>query len=550
MTVLARVRKVCGGFVREDSGQTLPLIAVSMIAILGMAAFAVDIGRAVYTHRQLQAATDAAVLAAARAIPTAANVAAITGPTGLVMKYSAASGGLNARSTLPGVTVTSKLECLATLKLQGMACVGNVPYNAIQVTETFTLNTYFGGFVGYKTVPIATTSTAAVRGGAPHPSTIAVVLDTTLSMNIYDSDCSMTALQCELNGFQTLLANLNPCGIYQANCSPTNGVATNAFDSVAIFTFPNVSVGTASIDTNCTVPIPTNVNTSTYNAYDAYGQTNGVNYGMATFLIQGTANTPWPNLATGVPYSFPTPGATYLGLAGAATAPTYQITPFLSDYRASDSATTLNTSSALVKAAGGAAGCGSMAPANFEADYETYIAGSIYAAQSALAAAQAANPSTEPVMIILSDGDSNALQSGGVVFPATGYPNMSQAAPSGNYMTATSNGTYPSWVGECGQAITAAHAAAAAGTVVYSVGYGSEPSGCATDVGAGAYPNVTPCQTMAALASAPQYFYSDYNQSGSGSTCISGQPAVSLNGIFQAIAASLSAARLIPNNTT
>ena len=42
--------------------------------------------------------------------------------------------------------------------------------------------------------------------------------------------------------------------------------------------------------------------------------------------------------------------------------------------------------------------------------------------------------------------------------------------------------TYPSALGECGQAVLAAQAAATAGTTVYTIGYGAETSGgCTTD---------------------------------------------------------------------
>jgi hypothetical protein len=54
---------------------------------------------------------------------------------------------------------------------------------------------------------------------------------------------------------------------------------------------------------------------------------------------------------------------------------------------------------------------------------------------------------------------------------------------------------------------------------------------------------------MAGLASASQYFYSDFHQSGSGSVCVAGQPVTSLSDIFTAISADLTTARLIPNNT-
>ena len=126
--------------------------------------------------------------------------------------------------------------------------------------------------------------------------------------------------------------------------------------------------------------------------------------------------------------------------------------------------------------------------------------------------------------------------------PATGHNPVFAATPN-------SSGTYPSYVGMCGQAITAANAATAAGTLVYSVGYGSEPTGCNSDAYGGAYPNINPCTTMASMASAPQYFYSDYHQTGSNSNCVASQPVSSLSGIFAAIANDLTQSRLIPNTT-
>jgi hypothetical protein len=55
---------------------------------------------------------------------------------------------------------------------------------------------------------------------------------------------------------------------------------------------------------------------------------------------------------------------------------------------------------------------------------------------------------------------------------------------------------------------------------------------------------------MQDMASAPQYFYSDYHQSGSASVCVAGQPVTSLSAIFSSIAADLTTARLIPNDMT
>jgi hypothetical protein len=204
----------------------------------------------------------------------------------------------------------------------------------------------------------------------------------------------------------------------------------------------------------------------------------------------------------------------------------------------------LNSTSNLVKAAGGVSSCGGMSPSNYDGVYGTYYAGVLYAAQSSLVAQQAANPGTQNVMILLSDGDATAGETS----------NGSPSCCNGSYQVfatgATNLGVYPSWVGECGQAIVAAKAAALAGTHVYAVAYGSEPTGCLTDQNAGTYPNVSPCDTMADIASAPQYFYSDYKQSGSSSTCYASQPVTSLSAIFASIGGDLTTARLIPDSTT
>jgi hypothetical protein len=56
---------------------------------------------------------------------------------------------------------------------------------------------------------------------------------------------------------------------------------------------------------------------------------------------------------------------------------------------------------------------------------------------------------------------------------------------------------------------------------------------------------------MENIASSLNTFFSDYNQSGSGSTCQdASHPTVSLNDIFQAIAATFTTPRLLPNNAT
>jgi hypothetical protein len=215
---------------------------------------------------------------------------------------------------------------------------------------------------------------------------------------------------------------------------------------------------------------------------------------------------------------------TYPALPSTAT---YQILGFSSDYRTSGAAGSLNSSSNMVAAIGGVSGCtGMQAPGGFG----TYYAQVINAAQASLAAEQIAYPNSQNVLIILSDGN------------ATATPGQMPGA-------STSSGMYMSSIQECRQAITAAQAAAWAGTRVYAVAYGAEASGCGT--GSANSPTITPCQTMQQIASSPAFFFSDYTATGASSSCISAsQPVTGLNGIFQVIIQDLTGAKLIPNNTT
>jgi hypothetical protein len=219
---------------------------------------------------------------------------------------------------------------------------------------------------------------------------------------------------------------------------------------------------------------------------------------------------------------------------------------FSSDYRLSDSSATLNSASDIVKAVGkntSTAGC-----MQAEGGEGTYYAQAVAAAQAYLVAEQALFPGSKNVLILLSDGSANATcssSSGGVC----------KAAPTGGPMsgasTTAATGAYPpeSTLQECHQAIAAAQAAWSAGTIVYSVNFGAEATGCTTDTS----PTIAPCQTMLEMAyngtwaagDTTNYYFSD---DGAGS-CTTTRPTSTLNQIFQAIAGDLTVPKLIPNGT-
>lgn len=528
-----RLRSGVDKFLRNESGQIVVLAAVMMVALCSAMALVIDVGRLMYSQRELQESTDAAALAAAGALQIYKSSGTATSAGQL---FGASTGQNNASSNLGTVSMmpgSPALKCLQTLLAQGVACIGAAPYNAVQVKQQAVVPMYFAGLLGHSTVTVTASATAAVNGGAPTPYNIAVIIDSTLSMNENDSDCGNTQMQCALNGFQILLKSLNPCAQQQKTCTIANGMSANSVDRVSLFTFPSVLTSTLSIDSSCTSAVP-----------------NGYPHDPVVGNIVMPPFSPYGGIATATSYWFPTPGALAAGTGSAygvnptnsVVSSTYQILPFMSDYKTANTAPVLNPASTLVKAAGGVANCGGLAPSNYDGVYGTYYAAVLYQAQSALIAEQAQFPGSQNALIILSDGNSTA--------PQTFFDTSNKTTYYDYYAGATSTGLYPSWVGECGQAILAARAAAVAGTRVYSVAYGSPPTGCDSDAGAGSYPNISPCNTMAAIASAPQYFYSDYNQSGSNSTCVASQPVTSLSGIFKAIVADLSTPRLIPDNTT
>ena len=190
-------------------------------------------------------------------------------------------------------------------------------------------------------------------------------------------------------------------------------------------------------------------------------------------------------------------------------------------------------------------------------------------AESALTAEAQLKAGTENVIILLSDGNATAKENyppgsgsfncnGSTVSAGTFCAGINDMVTGTQSTTvATNSGRYPSWVGECSQAIDAATYVKGKGTKIYAIAYGSpatsSSSNCGSDRSSSAsHRNVTPCDTMKAIASSTSTFYSDYYLPGSDSGCQASGPnntITSLNSIFKTIAYDMTAVRLIPNGT-
>ncbi len=344
---------------RDRSGAVAVLVGVLIVALAAFSAIVIDLGYLFYAQRSLQASTDAAALAGAQDLNVGTGGTAI----GKAIAYSGVVGGYNANPNLT-VTMTSGYPQMKCLTNVGVSCGGSDSANAIAVVEQATVPLYFARVLGINSWQISATAIASARGSVPIPLDVMIVLDTTASMNEFDTSCGSGKhkIDCALLGIQTLLGGngnyqygLLPCS---ATCgSVTNGNVADPIDRVGVMVFPGLtSSSQAQYDYDCTSSTP--------------------------------AIAPY----------------------GASPAPTYKVLSLSSDYRISATATTMSSSSKLAKAAQ-APGCayGIQAPGGVG----TFYADAITAAQTELATSGRSN--VQKVIILLGDGDADASYSSGEI---------------------------------------------------------------------------------------------------------------------------------------
>jgi hypothetical protein len=478
----SRVRRASRG----EDGQVLVMIAVSIVALLALTAFAIDFGFIYHAYSELQASANAAATAGALDMPNSTAVATAT-------TYSGVAGGKNASGDLPGVTMVSgypQTRCLTYMVNQGITCTNAANANAIEVIEQVTVPTFFAKVIGIGSMTLRASALAAMKGGTPVPANVMVILDSTASMGQSDSDpnckaatgmSNPTKLDCAKWGMRLMLGSFSPCATNLQSCgSASSGNVNNAVDEVGLLTFPGLTSSSyASSD------------------YSSCGS------GFQRSYIS--------------PYGTPT-----------ASPPYFTIVNLSSDYRTSDSNGLNGGSSNLVQAVDWQDG-NNCTPQQYgiqdPGGVGTYYAGVITEAQSDLSAVTGARASMQNAIILLSDG----------------------AANSSNFTSSTPKSYGQN---ECHQAITAAQAAAATqnsaglNTWVYSIAFGSSTTAsnsCTTD-----NPAISGCTTMTDIASAPSKFYSD---DASGCVSSAHPTITDLGQIFTNLTYDFGTTRLLPPNT-
>ena len=251
-------------------------------------------------------------------------------------------------------------------------------------------------------------------------------------------------------------------------------------------------------DTGCTVPgvkSPTQFQCAQYSVQSILKvlQPTMANVGLMIFPGTGTKYTPGKPCPT-QPSSVPYLSSTIY----------YQIGSFTSGFN--NGAGTLTDTSAIVESVGDV-GTSLAACVSAKGGEGTYIAEVITKAQAAFPVVTG----YKNVIILLSDGNAGASQSQ--------LNNQSSKVAK-----------------QCGQYVTAAQTATAAGTTVYAVSYGSPTSGCSSG------DTYNPCTAMQAAASDASKFFSTNN------TCaapIAANTVSNLPTIFTQLAVNLTKPRLL-----
>ena len=184
---------------RRERGQILAVVALALVALLGIAAFSIDVGYAYYAKRQLQSATDAAALAGAQDLPDATTAIATA------TSYAAA----NTPANLSSMNFTYAVKCTNTAVI-ATGCDPSVNPNDLTVTGTADTDAWFARIFGITHFNISAHANACSPCSST-PVDIMLAIDRTGSMcQPTDSAGNCIDLDNAKDGVRTMLGILNP----------------------------------------------------------------------------------------------------------------------------------------------------------------------------------------------------------------------------------------------------------------------------------------------------------------------------------------------------
>jgi Flp pilus assembly protein TadG len=535
---------------------TAVTVALLTPVLVGSAGFVIDIGHIAVVQRQLQGATDASALAGGYAIPN--NNAVAT------------ANSYSTRNSLSGVTATMvtgypQLKCLTST---GITCAGTERTggaNAVAVSEQATVPMWFAQILGFNNFTVTATSTAGARGGIGEALNVMIVLDTTASMSSStDNGCglgpSSSREDCALAGVQTLLTGLNP-----------------SLDYVGLIVFPGLQSATqASQEYTCGQSLSSGSTQAYSNSpvYTVVGLSNDFKSSSTATTLNATSHLALAVNDGGCTSGIAAPGgqSTYyagainaaqadlVALSSTQTPPSQNVIVFLSDGDA-------NSTKAETDFTGYIGSCPSTCSASTTLTVSACTNG----------CAASTNSSKEGPLTVGAIVTGSGVTAGTTIVSqltgttgGVGTYRVSVSQKAGTKTTnismvgaasLTINGqTFAQNANQCQQAIDAARAAAAAGTWVYSVAYGSDTNSgagtsCTSDTSAtiSGMSQLSSCTAMQNIANSPgttpdtARFYSNGNN---GVDCPNSNSIENMVALFTNLSTNLTEPRLLPNNTT
>jgi hypothetical protein len=163
---------------REEGGQTLPLVAVFIVMLIVFAGIVIDLGNAYRVQQALQASTDAAAAAGAGQL-TLAYPPDTVAATKQALAFDSGTGGKNPITGVPPVSVSVNVSTACNGSNSRLPC-NNA--NTVSVTQSAAVPTFFLSVIGFKSINVS----ASAKACSPCneiPLDIQLVVDRTGSMS-------------------------------------------------------------------------------------------------------------------------------------------------------------------------------------------------------------------------------------------------------------------------------------------------------------------------------------------------------------------------------
>jgi Flp pilus assembly protein TadG len=170
-----------------------------MLVLLGFVGLVIDVGRAYQAQRILQSQADAAALAGAQELPDPSTAVSVA------EQYGGKPGAINENGNVENVTTNATTKCLSSAP-------GCTPANAVVVTQSAQVDTYFASLFGLDSFDVHVKATACSPCGSK-PLDIMLVLDRTGSMCQFtngSNDPACTDLENAREGMKTFLGFFDP----------------------------------------------------------------------------------------------------------------------------------------------------------------------------------------------------------------------------------------------------------------------------------------------------------------------------------------------------